>query len=54
VKDLTKPQFYRDWNANEWVYECFTCMRYSAYAPTKRHILKQVELHDKECLNGWA
>lgn len=53
ITDLMSPQFYRDWDANEWVYNCYTCMRYSAYAPTKYHILKQVELHYKDCLGGW-
>lgn len=52
--DFNSPQFYLDWEANEWVYNCYTCMRYTAYAPTKNDILHQVNLHDKECLNGWA
>ena len=52
--DFSSPQFYLDWEANEWVYNCYTCMRYTTYAPTKNDILYQVDLHDKECLNGWA
>lgn len=52
--NLMRPQFYRDWFAREWIYECFTCTRFIAFAPTKKLILKQVDIHDKECLGGWA
>lgn len=51
---LDRPQWWHDWHADEWVYECFTCMHYKAYAPTKKEIMFQVKTHDKECLNGWA
>lgn len=52
--NLKRPQWWHDWNANEWIYECFTCMHYKAYAPTKKDIRYLVKLHDEKCLNGWA
>jgi hypothetical protein len=54
LKGLDRPQYRRDWQANEWIYECFTCLHHRAYAPSKNKLLKQVKLHDKECLGGWA
>lgn len=53
-KDLDRPQWWRDWEANEWIYECFTCLHYKAYAPTRKKIKAQAKLHAKDCLGGWA
>lgn len=52
--NLKRPQWWRDWKANEWIYECFTCMHYKTYAPTKKKLMYSVKLHAKDCLNGWA